>query len=176
MLGIDRPYRVLVVCTANQCRSPLAGLLLRRAVEQRGLRVEVLTAGLGEPGRPATPPTVEAAEHLGLDLRDHQSRKVDRDLLAGADLVLGMEPVWRRAFTLREAVRRAEAEGPRSRAEPLRVWCSHLSAGRDRMSLMGSSTEDDVRDPTSDWSVDHATTASDLAELVERLVICAWPA
>jgi protein-tyrosine-phosphatase len=182
------PDRVLVLCTANQCRSPLAGSLLRREVERRGLRVEVLTAGLGAPGRPATPPTVEAAENIGLDLRDHQSRKVDKALLAGADLVLGMErlhvreavvldpPVWRRAFTLREAVRRAEAEGPRSRAEPLRVWCSHLSAGRDRMSLMGASTEDDVRDPTSDWSVDHATTASDLAELVQLLVTYAWPA
>jgi len=79
------PDRVLVLCTANQCRSPLAGSILRRDVQRRGLRVEVLTAGLGDPGLPATPPPVEAAEQIGLDLRDHQSRTVDANQLAVPD-------------------------------------------------------------------------------------------
>lgn len=182
------PDRVLVLCTANQCRSPLAGALLRRELGRRGLRVDVRTAGLGESGQPATPDTVAAAADLGLDLREHRSRTVDRALLAGADLVLGMERlhvreavvlepgVWRRAFTLREALRRAESEGPRARDEPLRAWLDHLSATRDRQALMGAAEEDDVRDPTSDLTVDHATTASELEELVRRFVALAWPA
>ncbi|MFM8303776.1 MAG: hypothetical protein ACKOA9_05685 [Actinomycetota bacterium] len=182
------PDRVLVLCTANQCRSPLAGALLRREVSRRGLRVEVRTAGLGESGRPATPETVAAAAGLGLDLGEHRSRTVDRELLAGADLVVGMErlhvreavvlepAVWRRAFTLREVVRRADAEGPRTRDEPLRGWLGHLSATRDRLALMGADDEDDVRDPTSDPTVDHATTASELEHLVRRLVDRTWPA
>ena len=87
-----RPDRVLVVCSANQCRSPLAGALLVREVAFRGLPVEVLTAGVSTTaGRPATSGTVEAAADLGIDLRSHASRPVDRDLLAGADLVVGME-------------------------------------------------------------------------------------
>lgn len=188
-LSVTRPDRVLVVCSANQCRSPLAGALLVREVAFRGLPVEVLTAGVSTTaGRPATSGTVEAAADLGIDLRSHASRPVDRDLLAGADLVIGMErlhvreavvlepAVWRRAFTLPDLVRRAEATGVRPAGEPLRTWLEFLSAGRDRMALMGASTDDDVRDPTNDRSVDHRYTAELLDDLVRRLVTLAWPA
>jgi len=180
--------RVLVLCTANQCRSPLAGGLLRRTVERRGLAVAVRTAGVQTvPGRPATPGTVLAAEAHGLDLREHRSRPLDPEVLAAADRVIGMErlhvreavvadpAVWRRAFTLPDLVRRAEAGGARGPHEPLRAWLEFLSAGRDRMALMGASRDDDVRDPTSDRSVDHHETAAYLDALVDRLVALAWP-
>ena len=61
--------RVLVLCTANQCRSPLGAALLRRRAAERGLAIEVLSAGLGESGHPATEPTVAAAALAGIDLR-----------------------------------------------------------------------------------------------------------
>lgn len=166
----------------------MAGALLSREVALLGLPVEVLTAGVSTTaGRPATRPTIEAAEDLGLDLREHASRPVDRDLVAGADLLIAMErlhvreavvlepAVWRRAFTLPDLVRRAEAVGARDADVPLRSWLELLSAGRDRMALMGASDEDDVRDPTTDRSVDHRSTAELLADLVTRLVSLAWP-
>lgn len=181
--------RVLVVCTANQCRSPLAGAFLRREVELHGLPVDVLTAGMSTaPGRPATTGTIEAAKDLGIDLGGHASRPADRALVAGADLLIGMErlhvreavvldpAIWRRAFTLPDLVRRAEATGPRDPEVPLRSWLEFLSGGRDRMALMGASAEDDVRDPTNDRSVDHRFTAELLDDLVRRLVSLAWPA
>ena len=183
-----RPDRVLMLCSANQCRSPLTGAFLRQEVERRGLAVEVLTAGFRESGHPATPATVEAAAEFGLDLRAHRSRKVDRDLLLGADAVLGAErlhvreavvlerSVWPRAFTLRDVVRRAEAVAPRAPDESLRTWLALLSAGRDRMTLMGASPEDDVLDPTTDRTVDHRTTAELLEGLTRRFVSRAWPA
>jgi len=180
---------VLVVCSANQCRSPLAGALLVREVELHDLPVEVLTAGFRATGSsPATRSTIAAAEELGLDLRDHVSRPVDGELLAGADLIVGMErlhvreavvlapAVWRRTFTLPDLVRRAELNPPRPPDVPLATWAEELSAGRDRMSLMGASTEDDVRDPTTDRTVDHHDTAALLDDLVQRLVSRAWPA
>lgn len=180
---------MLVVCSANQCRSPLAGALLVREVALRGLPVDVLTAGVTTtPGRPATPGTVEAGREIGVDLRDHRSRPADKELVAGADLVVGMErvhvreavvlepAVWRRAFTLPDLVRRAEAVGPRPAGEPLRSWLELLSAGRDHMALMGASDDDDVRDPTTDRSVDHRSTAELLDDLVRRLVNLAWRA
>ena len=182
-----RPDRVLVLCSHNQCRSPLAGALLRREIALHGLPVEVLTAGFRDSGRPATTPTIEVAEDFGIDLRAHASRTVDRDLLIGADLVLGVErlhvreavvlesSVWPRAFTLRDAVRRAEAVAPRSPDEPLRAWLALLGAGRDRMSLMGASPDDDVLDPTTDRTVDHHSTAELLDDLMRRLVRRAWP-
>ncbi len=182
------PDRVLVLCSANQCRSPLAGAFLQRAVDRRGLAVDVRTAGVhAVAGRPATPGTVAAARTLGVDLRDHESRALDPALLAGADLVLGMERlhvreavvldagVWRRSFTLPDLVRRAEAGGARRPDESLRAWLEFLSAGRDRMALMGASPDDDVRDPTSDRTVDHPGTAAYLDDLAERLVGLAWP-
>lgn len=184
-----RPDCVLVVCSANQCRSPLAGAFLAREVALHGLPVDVVTAGFrARPGSPATRGTREAAEHLGIDLSPHRSRAVDVDLLAGADLVVGMErlhvreavvlepAVWRRSFTLPELVRRAEGHPPRSPGVSLGVWAAEMSAGRDRMSLMGASTGDDVRDPTTDRGVDHPETAALLDDLVRRLVSRAWPA
>ena len=176
------------MCTANQCRSVLGAALLRRRISARGLTVEVLSAGLLESGQPATAPTVEAAAAVGLDLRGHRSRTVGADLLEGADLVVGMErrhvreavvlrpEVWRYAFTLRELVRRAELIDPRPVGEPLRVFCGILGAGRDRAGLMGASTEDDVRDPTHDVTVDHADTIAEIDDLVGRMVDRLWPA
>lgn len=179
--------RVVVLCLANRCRSPLAGAMLSREVRLHQLPVDVVSAGFGHPGLPATTATVDTAAGLDLDLRSHASRRVDRGLLAGADLVLGMEraqvreavvlepSIWPHAFTLREAVRRAEAAAPRAPGQSLRAWLETLSAGRDRMALMGASPDDDVLDPTTDWTVDHASTAALLDELVCRLLSRAWP-
>ena len=162
--------------------------MLVREVQLHQLNVEVMTAGFSPEGLPATSATVDIAADLGLDLRNHASRAVSRAILEGADLVLGMErlhvreavvlepSIWPRAFTLPEIVRRAELASPRSPGEPLRAWLEFLSFGRDRRDLMGSSPDDDVRDPTSDWTVDHATTAALIDDLIRRLVIRAWPA
>lgn len=149
--------------------------------------MEVVTAGFRATRVPVTAPTLEAAAELGIDLREHVSRPVDRALVASADLLIGMErlhvreavvvepSVWRRAFTLRDLVRRAEAVDPRAPGQSLRSWLELLSAGRDRMAVMGSSDLDDVRDPTTDPSVDHRSTAADIADLVRRFVARAWP-
>lgn len=174
------------MCTANQCRSPLAAALLRRHLAGRA--VEVLSAGLGEAGHPATAPTVAAAAGRGLDLRDHRSRTVTAELLAGADLLVTMErmhvreavvlhpEIWRTAFPLPDLVRRAEKVEPRPADETLRIYCGILGAGRDRAAVMGASPDDDVRDPTTDPGVDHDATAALLDDLVGRMVARVWPA
>lgn len=179
---------VLVLCTANRCRSPLAGAFLAREAVRRGVSLEVVTAGFREAGLPATAPTVEVARAFDLDLTTHASRTVQRELLAGADLVIGMErahvrevvvlepSVWPRAFTLRELVRRAEAAPKRPAGVPLRPWLEELGAARARSELLGVSRDDDVADPTTDLTVDHLTMAVTLDDLVRRLVRCLWPA
>jgi len=179
--------RVVVLCLANRCRSPLVRAMLEREARLLDLPIEVSSAGFGDVGLPATEPTLDVAAALDLDLRAHRSRVVDRALLANADLVIAMErahvreavvlepSIWPHAFTLRELVRRAEAASPRERGQPLRDWLETLSAGRNRMDLMGASHDDDIADPTTDWSVDHATTAAVLDDLVRRLVSRAWP-
>jgi protein-tyrosine-phosphatase len=166
----------------------LAGAFLAREVTMHGLPVDVLSAGVSATaGRPATAGTLRAAADLGIDLSGHESQAADARLVTGADLLIGMErlhvrevvlldpQVWRRAFTLPDLVRRAESVGPRPPGEPLRSWLALLSAGRDHMAMMGASTDDDVRDPTTDRSVDHRDTAELIEDLVRRLVTLAWP-
>ncbi len=84
---------VLFVCTANQCRSPMAEAMFRRLLEEHGLtgwRVE--SAGTWtQDGIPATNFAQEAMRARGLDISAHRSREVSADLLRQFDLILTME-------------------------------------------------------------------------------------
>ena len=89
-------YRVLFVCTGNTCRSPLAEVALRQALGNDASRVEVGSAGTAAgSGSPAQPHARAVARENGLDLEGHQSRRLTADVLAGADLVLLMDPADR---------------------------------------------------------------------------------
>jgi len=176
---------VLVVCSANQCRSPLAAALLRRALEDAN--VLVIDAGTGESGYPVTEETLTTAARLGVDLSDHLSTRLDPALVDAADLVLTMErahvrtivvddpEAWSKTFTLKELVRRADEVGVRAAGEPLAEWLTALHEGRTRGDLLGASPVDDVADPTSDRRVDHASLAEELDELVGAMVGYVWP-
>jgi len=115
-------YTVLVVCSANVCRSPLAALLLEDAL-QRGpapaTGVRILSCGhQADPGQPACADAVRWAGAHGFPaarLDRHLSCSLDQVLLASADLVLAVDRRARaavvrlspvaaeRTFTLREA-------------------------------------------------------------------------
>lgn len=87
------PQRVLFVCTGNTCRSPLAEVMLRQLLEERGLgdAITVSSAGVGAAaGAPAAESARKVAEERGLRLDGHRSRPVDEEILAQADLVLTM--------------------------------------------------------------------------------------
>jgi protein-tyrosine-phosphatase len=84
--------KVLVVCTGNVCRSPMAAAILRRCLAERGAEgVEVASAGTAPwDGAPASEGSYLVSLEHGLDLSDHRARQLTADLVAGADLVLGM--------------------------------------------------------------------------------------
>jgi len=88
---------VLVVCTGNTCRSPMAERLLRRALAQGAAHEpglvppQVLSAGLqAEKAGAPSDHAVAALAELGLDLSDHATRLLQHEPLARADLVLCM--------------------------------------------------------------------------------------
>jgi len=176
--------RVLFVCTANQCRSPLAAALLRAHAPE--LTVE--SAGVQADGvSPATPSTIDAARMLHIDLRDHRSRRLDADMVRRADLVVGMERrhvreaalldpgAFSRAFTLKELVRRGNAVPTRLPTESFGTWLARVQAGRRPIDLLGDSRDDDLEDPTADPLIDHGSTAHAIDDLVTRMVELAWP-
>ena len=183
-----RIRHVLVVCSANQCRSPIGAALLRRELHHRDPEVVVASAGvLAHDGSPATAGTVKAARDFGIDLHGHRSQAATRDVIAGSDLVLGMERMhvreavvldpraFPRSFTLKEIVRRGEERGPRQPGETQAQWLATVHQGRKTFALLGTSTDDDVADPTSDWSVDHDSMATEVDDLVLHLVDLLWP-
>ena len=87
----SRPYRVLVVCTGNTCRTPIAEALLRRLAEEAGIDIEVGSAGThATAGWPAHPESQAIAAEAGLDLSGHQARPLTVELVQWADSVLGM--------------------------------------------------------------------------------------
>jgi protein-tyrosine phosphatase len=79
---------ILVLCSGNICRSPVAEALLRREVQPG---VEVGSAGITAlVDYPADPMAIELCDTVGLDIRAHRARQATIELLAGHDLILTM--------------------------------------------------------------------------------------
>ena len=98
MMSRAAPFRLVLLCTGNTCRSPLAAAAFREELGADAERVEVLSAGTAAAdGQPASAGASEAAARAGLDLTGHRSQRPNADLLSGADLVLVMESEHARA-------------------------------------------------------------------------------
>jgi protein-tyrosine phosphatase len=88
--------KVLFVCTANICRSPMAAGLFNALVEDRGLTFRAQSAGTAAlVGKPAAPYTQQVANELRLDFDGHRASQVDETMIGDADLVLTMTPQHR---------------------------------------------------------------------------------
>jgi protein arginine phosphatase len=92
---------VLIVCTANQCRSQMAMAILRSKTEQLPSEWKIESAGTwAVEGAPANQKTQQVIAELGLDLRDHKSRIVTREMVAAFNLILVMEPGQKEALQI----------------------------------------------------------------------------
>jgi protein-tyrosine phosphatase len=183
------PAHLLFICTANQCRSPMAEALVRARLAKAGLgdQVAVSSAGLLPGGSAATSEAIQAVEELGADLGPHRSQPLQGDLIDSADVVIGLARehsreavVLRpdaigRVFTFKELVRRAQAAGPRRPGDSLDDYIARLGAGRNPADLLGRSRDDDVSDPIGRPVEVYRKTAAQLDDLVSRLVAHLWP-
>ena len=84
-----------MVCTGNLCRSPMAEVLLRHSVTERGCEgIEISSVGTwAYYGRPATEEAIATMAERGADLTAHLSRPVEVAELREADLIVAMTSV-----------------------------------------------------------------------------------
>jgi protein-tyrosine-phosphatase len=150
---------ILLVCTGNICRSPMAaGLFEERG---RGLLepLRLRTAGtMAARGQPPTAEAVAAAAELGADIRSHRSAPLDR-AAREADLLLAMTTAHRkevlrrwpeassRAFTLKELAallgELPPVDGPPSRESVL----TRIAQADTLRATRGGLVDEDVADP-----------------------------
>ena len=86
-------YRILVVCTGNTCRSPMAEALFKLKAENSGQseNFKILSAGIAaQEQQPASSGAIKAMSKYGAVIDEHSSRQLKREYVESADLVLTM--------------------------------------------------------------------------------------
>jgi protein-tyrosine phosphatase len=178
---------VLVVCTGNICRSPIAEGFLQQLLQDRGIeRVGVESAGVsGLRGYPADPEAVRAAAEQGVDISGHRARRVKPGMIETADLVLAMTAeqrdrvtglvpaAARRAFTLKELVFLLEkSKGEPGEASPdQRLAAAAARANTLRESEPGLELlDEDVSDPLGLGPDAFRAVVWEVGQLLERFV------
>jgi protein-tyrosine phosphatase len=155
---------ILVVCTGNVCRSPLAQLLLRARLGP--LLPELAVSSVGTAalvGEPMTAQGQLVARRLGVDPAAHLARQLDPAELSSAALVLTMTREHRRAvvsaspgcvrraFTLPEFARLLErvavAWSPGSETEPRFADIVEAAASTRGSVRPAAPDDDDIVDP-----------------------------
>lgn len=158
--------------------------LARRGVPAgpAGGGVTVHSAGLLEAGQPASRHGVDILRDRKIDLAPHRSTTMTPDLVANADLLVGMARLhvreavvlrpqaWPRSFTLKEIVRRGTEVGPRAGGQPIDQWLATVHAGRAHTDLLGDATDDDIFDPIGSSRSVYEKTANEIEDLTDRLV------
>jgi protein-tyrosine phosphatase len=154
-------FRVLMVCTANQCRSPMAEHLLRDAGSALGLDWVVESAGVqAHNGGPMHRSAAQLLAERSIDVNGWASRRLTRAMIEQADLVLTAAAEHRRAvvmldpsaagrtFILLQFARFAALAGP-IRLGPAKVGVElldRIAQVRGELQPVGPD-EDDIPDP-----------------------------
>ncbi|PRX42030.1 protein-tyrosine phosphatase [Planifilum fimeticola] len=148
---MDPVKNVLLVCTGNTCRSPMAEAILTRLAGKEGLKVSVRSAGLfAMDGAEVSENTRKVLGERGIR-HSHRARSVNPELIEWADLILTMTLDHKRrlismnpdsvgkVYTLKEY---ALTDGEtRERIRRLEQMTAELEARR----ALGGGKEEDVR-------------------------------
>lgn len=183
----DPTAEVMVVCTANICRSPLMMAMLDREGRRRcgtDAPLVVSSSGVqGLTGEPVAAMSGVEAERRRLDLSEHRARVTDEGMLWRSDLVITMSERQRRmvvrllpdaapyTFTLRELAR---VLGALTRIDDdlalrARVRSVVDLAHAARAHVPRPDGPEDVRDPYGGPPAGYERMAAQLDELVDSV-------
>jgi protein-tyrosine-phosphatase len=89
---VDKNFRILFVCTGNTCRSPMAEGILKKMLKEKNIDyIQVSSAGTNSwGGCPVSLSALEMGRLSEIDLKSHSSRKLTKEVLEEADLILAM--------------------------------------------------------------------------------------
>ncbi|GLZ59789.1 MULTISPECIES: arsenate reductase/protein-tyrosine-phosphatase family protein [Micromonospora] len=175
------PDRVLFVCHANLCRSPMAEYLARRLLT--GRPVEVASAGTDAiDGLTMHPYAMEVATESGADPAAFRTRVLRPEYLVDATLVLtatrrqrsvctALAPgALHRTFTLRQFGRLAAAAEPPvgSADDPLGAAIAAAAQARGRLQPAAPDA-DDLRDPIGGTAADFRLCAEEIERSLRPL-------
>ncbi len=190
----DHVVDILIVCTGNIARSPLAEVLLQEEARRRlGPEAPVWAHSVGVhglDGRPAVNEMQQEAVSRGADLSRHRGARVRPDDLRDADLVITMTEDHRRqllrsvpaaeerVFTLKELARLLSvvdepddppAEPPDDRSVAERVRGLAQRAHRARPRAPQAAGPEDVRDPYGGSRAGYQEVAAEIDGLVSEV-------
>lgn len=97
---IANPYRILMVCTGNICRSIMAEVIVKKQAANRGINLVVESAGVSteETGNYIDPRAQRELLAAGYSLPAHSAHQATRLELESADLILAMTSYHARAL------------------------------------------------------------------------------
>lgn len=197
--GVSGLFTILVVCTGNICRSPLAEQVLRSKLAAAGIEARVGSAGTRAlVGHDMAPQSAVQAQRLGVVPAVHAARLLTRNLIEEADLVLTatrehrsasvalLPRANRYAYTLTQFARLTTAQ---PRFEP---WAAHGGNDHDRLTSALAEVHasrgfhpspidlsvDDIADPyrQSDAIYERVGTEIEVAVAVITRAFAAWTA
>lgn len=92
--------KILFVCTGNTCRSPMAEGIMKELMKRRGVEdINIESAGvLATPGTPATELAIKVLEQMGIDIKNHKSRLISKDMINKSDIIFVMTSQHKQLF------------------------------------------------------------------------------
>jgi len=139
----------------------MAAAILQHHLDQSGVRARVSSAGTSPWASGATGDAVAVMRERDLDIAGHHNRPLTTELVAEADLVLGMTrdhvsfsltrcpDAAGRVFLVGELARLGAKTGPRDPGEPLAEWVARVAATRPDDRPLGRAV-DEVPDPVGE--------------------------